>query len=712
MDTLRQEISVGDQHEPRSSEKCQPPECSCHCRTGGVRSRLNLQSARASDSEMSDVDLSADSDGEGDSVTEASITDTDTTLSRSSAESSNLFGEDEEDEDEEIFLDFDGDESSSPGSTDLHVDIANMSDADYEDSDSSSVQVLSEAEQLDVSSVVEVWTDRGDEQAGDNDERTVSPDSASLEQGNSDTEIDENNEPPVDTPALTAPSEPPQVAQPVPAHERSVSDEEGTTCTICFETWTASGTHRLASLKCGHLYGLSCIERWVRGQRAKCPQCNAPARRADIRPIFAQKLMALDTVQLDQVVSELNIEREKRKRSEVDAELMRQKYKVLLNDYEKVKSEYTSLKKIRLDTVISSHGDSIASGSSSSQRSPGIFTLDRAIDLGSGSSCRNLAVSGVLNQLVVSQSRTGLFNGYGLRKVSLFDLKSSEYVLVHKGEIKDIAFHHRDALVLSASHDKSVKLTAMISNSVVQTYHQPVEAWSCAWDKDDSNCFYVGLRNGSVFKYDMRVTSEAVCKLPTTNRYEPVVAMQHIPKGPSCAEDRCPSGLLVSQFQMCSFFEKQLDNEFRVHPLHLEGNCISISYEHNTRHLLMSCRPTARTPYMTHSICNLLFPMTDEGSRCAFNVVHVFNGGPTQVQLSRSCICLDPEDAANFWAVAGDESYKQVLVWDASSGKRIHQLPVTNPVLDVCPVTTPVGWGLAALAKSTLSLYSWKQPSS
>lgn len=114
---------------------------------------------------------------------------------------------------------------------------------------------------------------------------------------------------------------------------------------------------------------------------------------------------------------------------------------------------------------------------------------------------------------------------------------------------------------------------------------------------------------------------------------------------------------------------------------------------------------------MTHSICNLLFPMAEEGS-CSFNVVHVFNGGPTQVQLSRSCICLDPDDAANFWAVAGDESYKQVMVWDASSGKRIHQLPVTNPVLDVCPVTTPLGWGLAALAKNTLSLYSWKQDAS
>lgn len=657
---------------------------------------------------MSVVELSGDSEDEGSQWnTDASISDSDRTVSNEQDSSTDL-----SDNDQDLFSDSEEYTTDSSNLIHLQVGVGNMSDLeDLGDSDSSSVQVLSEAEQLDVSSVVEVWTDRGDEPPDENeDDQSVSSEVRS-EPDNPDTEVEENDEPQAETAAAALPSEqqPEQqlALQPVPAHERSASDEEGTTCTICFEAWTASGTHRLAALKCGHLYGLSCIEKWVQGLRSKCPQCNAPAKRIDIRPIFAQKLMALDTTQLDHLVSELNVEREKRKRSEIDAELMRQKYKLLLNDYEKVKSEYANIKRMRLESPMTSHGD-FSAGSSFSQRSPGRFTLDRAIDLGLNTSCRSLAVSGLLNLLVASQSKSGLFSGYGLRKVSLFDLKSSELILIHKGEIKDIAFHQRDALVLSASNDKTVKLTTTLSNSVVQTYHQPVEAWSCAWDKDDTNCFYAGLRNGLVVKYDMRVTSEPVCKLPSTNRYEPVVAMQHIPKGPSCAEDRCPSGLLVSQFQMCSFFEKQTDTNFKVHPLHMEGNCVSISYEQNTRHLLMSCRPSARTPYMTHSICNLLFPMAEEGS-CSFNVVHVFNGGPTQVQLSRSCICLDPDDAANFWAVAGDESFKQVMVWDASSGKRIHQLPVTNPVLDVCPVTTPLGWGLAALAKNTLSLYSWKQ---
>jgi len=34
----------------------------------------------------------------------------------------------------------------------------------------------------------------------------------------------------------------------------------------------------------------SCIEKWLKGQLGKCPQCNAKAHRKDIRPLFARTL--------------------------------------------------------------------------------------------------------------------------------------------------------------------------------------------------------------------------------------------------------------------------------------------------------------------------------------------------------------------------------------------------------------------------------------
>lgn len=53
-------------------------------------------------------------------------------------------------------------------------------------------------------------------------------------------------------------------------NEESESIEEET-CSICLEPWTNSGAHRLVCLKCGHLFGEACIERWLK----TVPKCNS-----------------------------------------------------------------------------------------------------------------------------------------------------------------------------------------------------------------------------------------------------------------------------------------------------------------------------------------------------------------------------------------------------------------------------------------------------
>ena len=40
----------------------------------------------------------------------------------------------------------------------------------------------------------------------------------------------------------------------------------------------------------GYIYNFRCIERWLKGQGGKCPQCNAKAARKDIRVIYAKAL--------------------------------------------------------------------------------------------------------------------------------------------------------------------------------------------------------------------------------------------------------------------------------------------------------------------------------------------------------------------------------------------------------------------------------------
>lgn len=121
---------------------------------------------------------------------------------------------------------------------------------------------------------------------------------------------------------------PPPIHQLIPmvaASETPVygEDGEGDNCTICFEAWTTAGEHRLSALRCGHLFGFTCISRWLKaqGSAAKCPQvstfarfvftcctslpdvdgefvclqCNKKAKRSDIVLLYAPKLRALDT---------------------------------------------------------------------------------------------------------------------------------------------------------------------------------------------------------------------------------------------------------------------------------------------------------------------------------------------------------------------------------------------------------------------------------
>ena len=56
----------------------------------------------------------------------------------------------------------------------------------------------------------------------------------------------------------------------------------------------------------------SCIERWskAKGGNNKCPQCNAPARKIDIRNINTKAIKAINTTERDRALADLEKEKE------------------------------------------------------------------------------------------------------------------------------------------------------------------------------------------------------------------------------------------------------------------------------------------------------------------------------------------------------------------------------------------------------------------
>ncbi|CAN6293592.1 unnamed protein product [Urochloa humidicola] len=46
-------------------------------------------------------------------------------------------------------------------------------------------------------------------------------------------------------------------------------------CSLCLEPWTCNDAHRICCIPCGHVYGRSCLVRWLQhcgNMSAKCPQ--------------------------------------------------------------------------------------------------------------------------------------------------------------------------------------------------------------------------------------------------------------------------------------------------------------------------------------------------------------------------------------------------------------------------------------------------------
>ncbi|KAG6923404.1 ring finger and WD repeat domain 3 [Chelydra serpentina] len=118
-----------------------------------------------------------------------------------------------------------------------------------------------------------------------------------------------------------------------------LDEEEGDTCAICFEQWTNAGEHRLSALRCGHLFGYTCIVRWLKGQAGKCPQCNKKAKRSDVVVLYARTLKALDTSEQERMKSSLEKEQMLRRQAELESAQSRLQLQVLTDECSKLRKQ-------------------------------------------------------------------------------------------------------------------------------------------------------------------------------------------------------------------------------------------------------------------------------------------------------------------------------------------------------------------------------------
>ena len=71
------------------------------------------------------------------------------------------------------------------------------------------------------------------------------------------------------------------------------------------ERWTAGGPHRIVSLPCGHLFGNSCILKWLKSYNSSCPTCKKTARRGEVRRLYSKNISVLDNSEYESLKEEL-----------------------------------------------------------------------------------------------------------------------------------------------------------------------------------------------------------------------------------------------------------------------------------------------------------------------------------------------------------------------------------------------------------------------
>ena len=89
----------------------------------------------------------------------------------------------------------------------------------------------------------------------------------------------------------------------------------------------------------------SCIEKWIKGSGGgKCPQCNAPAKKGDIRVIYSKSISVVDTTDRDRTLKDLEEEKKLRigaQKAEAQAVIQ---YQLARTECDRLKEEIRQLK--------------------------------------------------------------------------------------------------------------------------------------------------------------------------------------------------------------------------------------------------------------------------------------------------------------------------------------------------------------------------------
>jgi len=492
-------------------------------------------------------------------------------------------------------------------------------------------------------------------------------------------------------------------------------NEEGSNCTICFENWSNSGDHRISSLKCGHFFGYTCIERWLKGTGASCPNCNEKSTKKDIRVHYVSKLSAIDTGERDRALGDL----EKVKGELRELQLRHTELQVRLKlQQEKIDRLEGDNKRFRerggeLPAPSLLRGGAVGGGGVGGRL---VYQKKHEVcrpNTDRDKCCRVLACSEYHGMIVISQpSANPLFPGFGVRRFNMLDQKLGSFVGLGREVVRDLAFHPTTPeLLLSCGQDKVARITNITSCSEVVKFSCDSEVWACDWARGGAgSLLYLGTKRSQVLVFDTREPQgdPIVLTFPGTER-RPIISLVSVPPCPAAGLHH--SGFLVLTLGSLWYWEHNMgDNTFIPHKLQTPKGAIfwSLEYEPNSRLVLVVCRPS---PLSKHLVMELSSTTLPTGRVVTTNIIMESQGGSYSVRsFLRSSLMVVGDQAETVMLVfsrgtgMGDQ---KVIVQEVGTGRIQQELSVGKPVLDIKQATINQQNYLAILGETELIMYKW-----
>ncbi|KAG8376610.1 hypothetical protein BUALT_Bualt09G0081400 [Buddleja alternifolia] len=403
---------------------------------------------------------------------------------------------------------------------------------------------------------------------------------------------------------------------------------DGLFCPICFEAWSSGGDHHICCLPCGHIYGLSCIKKWLRRRdSSKCPQCKKKCGLKDIRLLYATRIVAVDgelqkvTVRsleakctsLEKKNADLSLKEVEWKKRETDMSKQMRYLKERTNDLENLLEEMER----RASASASSwncQGES-ALGLDANPKSHMRGCYDkfvmqkdlqvdgaRLFDIDSSSKifviARRLPGLGGMHVLTKQSPLLAWHitistkDNVGVCQMSLFSNHEKEDIRLPENTkaVKDLCVSPHSGLVLLASLGKKLSVLSTESNNTILAYDLPAAAWSCSWDICSSHYVYAGLQNGTVLQFDMRYTMRHVESL-TGLTGNPIHTIQSLSPD-SSLNAGVRSVLTASSLGICQWnFGRGEERPYLIPDSDKQGVCISLASCPRSDDIVASYRP-------------------------------------------------------------------------------------------------------------------------